>query len=48
MVNVKYVLSRGRLFNAYARVQEQEINTKDALKRKEKNLEKKQAMSNTC
>ena len=29
-------------------MQEQEINTKDALKRKEKNPEKKQTMSNTC
>ena len=29
-------------------MQEQEINTKDALKRKEKNLEKKRTMNNSC
>ena len=29
-------------------MQEQEINTKDALKRKEKNLEKKRSMDNSC
>ena len=29
-------------------MQEQEINTKDALERKEKNLEKKRTMDNSC